>query len=340
MVDAATFLTGPLAAQALADLGAEVVKVEPPDGDGMRRFGRQVGGVGVQWLAANRTRWLRTVDLATAAGRAELDELLAGADALVTNWRPGVAERLGLAPDGVADRHPHLVWCRISGFGQDGPRAQEPAFDSVIQAASGLMAAQGDGGRPELVRTFVADKVTATYAAQAVLAGLVQRGRTGRGTVVDVSMLDALAYWGWPDLGAARALPGDRGGDGRNRQLGAVRALPTADGWLVVAAVRGRQLRGAVEAAGHPEWVEVLRSQADGEAVTAAFFDLLAGVTPSRTTGEWVRLLGEADVPAAAVSTLDDHLADPQVRHNGTYATAVHPEVGEHRFARYPARWS
>ena len=340
VVDAATFLSGPLAGQALADLGAEVVKVEPPGGDAMRRFGRTVEGLSVLWLAANRTKRLIEVDLSGKAGRRQLDEVLAGADVLITNWRPGVAERLGLHPERVRTTWPRLVWCRISGFGQGGPRALEPAYDSVIQAAAGVMATQGAGGPPELVRGFLADKITATYATQAITAALFHRSSTGEGTVVDVAMLDALAYFDFPDVLAARALPSDDGtDDGVNQQLASVRAVPTADGWMVLSPVRARQLRAAMEVAGHPEWGEELRQAGDSAAVTVRFYELFSRVSPTRSTAAWMADLGAVDVPAAEVLDADGHLRDPQVLHNGTYETERRPLVGEHRHARYPARW-
>ncbi|MCU4183576.1 CoA transferase [Acidiferrimicrobium sp. IK] len=345
VVEAATFLSGPLAAQALADLGAQVVKVEPPGGDAFRRFGRTVEGLSVMWVAANRSKAAAVVDLATAEGRAEMDRLLDTADVLITNWRPGVAERLGLDADRVRGRWPRLVWCRISGFGQDGPKALEPAFDGVVQAASGTMPTQGfspaGGGAPQMVRAFQVDKLTAAYAAQATLAALLARATSGAGAVVDVAMLDAAAYFNFTDSMIERALPADDGhGDGINRQLATVQAVPTADGWIMVSPARARQMRAAVEAAGHPEWTDELRRAGDPDSLTARFFELLATVTPQRTTAEWLEVLRAADVPAAEVLDADGHLSDPQVVHNGVYQLADHPTIGRHRWVRYPARFS
>ncbi|HET9692113.1 MAG TPA: CoA transferase [Acidimicrobiales bacterium] len=339
VVDAGTFISAPLAAQALAEMGADVVKVEAPAGDGMRRFGRTVGGLSLLWLATNRSRRFVTADLATLAGRDTFDELLADADVLLTNWRPGVAERLGLAAADVEARHPRLVWCRVTGFGQDGPRAGSPAYDTVVQATTGLTVAQGGGGEPQPVRSFLADKVTAGYATQAVLAALVRRASTGRGGAVDVAMLDALAHFDWPDLGVMRALPDDHDGDGVDHQLAAVRPVPTADGWVVVAAVRGDHVKAVCELAGHPEWLgEILAGPATE--IAERFYGRLATVFPSAPSAHWLAALAALDVPAAEVLDLDGHLADPQVRHNRTYATADHPVVGRHRYARHPARWA
>jgi crotonobetainyl-CoA:carnitine CoA-transferase CaiB-like acyl-CoA transferase len=315
----------------------------------MRRFGRTVEGLSVLWVAANRSKRSVVVDLAEPGGRDQLDRMLDDTDVLVTNWRPGVADRLGLEPDRVRATWPRLVWCRISGFGQDGPRAQEPAFDTVIQAASGIMPGQGasplprpgTADRPEVIKGFVADKVTAAYATQTVLAALVARAGTGQGCVVDVAMLDAMAHFNFVDILAERALPGDDGrGDGVNRQLAAVRSVPTADGWIVVSPARVRQMRAAAEVAGHPEWVEELHRAGDSVAVTVRFFELLAAVTPARSSADWLSAFRSADVPVAEVLDADGHLADPQVVHNQVYAEGDHQVIGRHRYVRHPARWA
>ena len=344
VVDAATFLSGPLAAQALADLGADVVKVEPPGGDAFRRFGRSIEGLSLMWVTTNRTKDVATLDLATDEGRLGMDRLLNGADVLVTNWRPGVAERLGLSSERVRATWPRLVWCRISGFGQDGPRAMEPAFDGVIQAASGAMPTQGYSplapGPPQMVRAFQADKLTASYAVQAALAALVRRGTTGEGGVVDVAMIDVVAYFDFVDTMLERALPTDDGaGDGVNRQLASVEAVPTGDGWIVVSPARARQMRSAVEAVGHPEWYDDIRTAGDPVAVTSRFFQRLATVTPGRLSAEWLDIFRAADVPAAEVLDADGHLNDPQVTHNEVYGVAEHPVIGRHRWVRHPARY-
>jgi crotonobetainyl-CoA:carnitine CoA-transferase CaiB-like acyl-CoA transferase len=158
VVEAASYVTGPFAALALADLGATVVKVEPPRGDPMRRFGIRHQGVGLGFAAVNRNKTSVTLDLKTEAGLDGLHELLGTADVFITNWRPAVAARLGLTPDAVRERHPQLVWIRLSGYGQDGPLADFPAFDGIVQARSGIVSQNGepprlvpgyrDGGHP------------------------------------------------------------------------------------------------------------------------------------------------------------------------------------------------
>ena len=339
IVDAATFVSGPWAAMMLADLGADVVKIEPPGGDPFRRFGRTVAGVSIMWANVNRNKRTVVLDLKSADGQAEMLRLLADADAFLTNWRPGVAAGLGLTSEAVGSANPTLVWCRVSGFGTGGPLADDPAFDSVIQARAGVMYAQGGGANPEPVRGFLVDKLTATMAAQALLAGLVQRGRTGAGTTVDLSMLDAISYFNGPDLLSERTRLDDAGRPALSDQLTAVRCVPTADGWIFVSPVRGKHLRGMAAAAGHPEWIEVLRSEDDPARRTRRLYGLLAEVTPSESTGVWLERFAAQDVPAAPVLDIDAHLGDPQIAHNQTYVTYDDPVLGRIRQPRHPARW-
>ncbi|MGH9054293.1 MAG: CaiB/BaiF CoA transferase family protein [Acidimicrobiales bacterium] len=339
VVDAALFVSGPWAAMMLADLGADVVKVEPPGGDAYRRYGRVEDGMGVSFANVNRNKTSVVIDLKADGGRDEMLALVRGADALITNWRPGVAEQLGLCAADLHSANPGLVWCRVSGFGPDGPLAGTPAFDTVIQARSGTMFVQGDADRPEPVRGYVADKVAAMFAAQSVLAALVARGRHGTGSVVDVPMLDALAYFNGPDMMLERTRLDDEDRDAVSPQLRAVRCIPASDGWLLVSPVRGKQLKGLVAAAGHPEWIDRFRAEGDAAARTSQIYDLTATVTPSDSTEVWLRRFAEHDVPAAPVLDIDAHLADPQVDHNSTYVVYEHPRLGKIRQPRHPARW-
>jgi crotonobetainyl-CoA:carnitine CoA-transferase CaiB-like acyl-CoA transferase len=338
VVEASSYVTGPFAALALADLGATVVKVEPPRGDPMRRFGvRHRGdGVGFGFAATNRNKTSVTLDLKTEAGLDGLHELLSTADAFVTNWRPAVATRLGLTPPAVRGRHPRLVWVRLSGYGQDGPLVDFPAFDGIVQARSGVVA--GNGDPPRLVPGYLADKVTAMTATQSVLAAIVHRDRSGdgAGAVVDVSMLDAMAYFLGPDLFGDHLVV-DEPEPGVARHAAASRPLRTGDGWIVLAPVSGAQIKGALGAVGHPEWGEQLRAAASAVDMIERFHELVGTVLPTRTTSEWERAFADADVPASAVLSYAAHLADPQVVHNRTYHETDDPTLGRARHLRYPA---
>lgn len=336
VLEAASYVSIPFASLALADLGADVVKVEPPGGDPFRRFGMSHEGLGVSWMATNTNKRSCVIDLKSEEGAARLHDMLGDADVLMTNWRPAVAARLGLDPASVRSRYPRLIWVRLSGYGQDGPQADLPAFDSIIQARSGLAMSNGD--EPHLLPGWVADKLSAMFAAQAAMAALISRGTTGSGAVVDVAMIDVLAYFDGPDVLAGKALL-----DGPDYDilghLGDMRPLRTGDGWLLVSPVSGRQLKRALEAAGIPGAVDRLRAVSDARAMTSTFLDLLAEVLPSRPTATWEQVFAAADVPASAVMTVDDHLADHQLAHNGTFEIVEQPGLGRLRRVRHPARF-
>jgi len=334
VVEAASYISGPFAGLILADLGAEVTKVEPPRGDPYRRFGPQDDDGGVIFRAGNRNKRSVAIDLTTSDGKRQLHRLLDDADVLITNWRPGVAEGFGLEAQSVRMRWPRLVWVRVSGYGQTGPMATLPAFDSLMQARVGF--AESLGEEPALVPSYVADKVTASFAAQSALAALVQRGSNGSGCVVDVAMLDAFAYFDTPDLFAGHQQPGMV--DERVlRMLRAPRAMQTADGWFVVAPTTGQQVKRAMIAAGLEDRLDELRSQPSPIAVSERFFELVAPRMVERTTAEWTAIFAEADVPASPVMTKAEHVDDEQVTHNAIYRTVADPALGSVLRTRHPA---
>ncbi len=334
VVEAASYISGPFAGLMLADLGAEVTKVEPPRGDPYRRFGPQDDDGGVIFRAGNRNKRSVAIDLTTADGLAELHTMLDDADVLITNWRPGVAEGFGLEAESVRSRWPRLVWVRVSGYGQTGPMATLPAFDSLMQARVGF--ADSLGETPALVPAYVADKVTASFAAQSALAAIVQRGSTGDGCVVDVAMLDAFAYFDTPDLFAGHQRP-DAVDDRVLRMLRAPRAMQTADGWFVVAPTTGQQIKRAMIAVGLEAQLGELRSQPSPIAVSERFFELVAPRMVEHTTAEWTTIFAAADVPASAVMTKAEHIADTQVANNAIYRTVADPTSGDVRRTRHPA---
>lgn len=340
VVDASRYVTGPFAAMMLGDLGAEVVKVEPPGGDPNRRIGRRRGGIGMLFVNTNRGKRSAVLDLKEAADAVCFRRLLKRADVLVENWRPGVPERLGLSDGPLAAMNPRLVHLAITGYGPTGPRSARGAFDSLAQALSGLAWFQGEASRPRLLRTYVADKATSTLAVQAVLAALFRRERTGRGGRVEVNMLDASAYFNFPDLFDARTILADAESVDPADHPGDHTLIRTADGWIVVAPSTRNQVERACRAAGHPEWVEELAGLTDFRQLAPALMSRIEGVTRAGPTAAWLAAFDAADVPAAPVLDLDAHLSDPQVAHNHTYGELDHPRLGPHRYARYPARFT
>jgi crotonobetainyl-CoA:carnitine CoA-transferase CaiB-like acyl-CoA transferase len=337
VLDASGFVSGPLAATMLADLGTEVIKVEPEHGDGLRRWGRTIDGRGVVYANCNRGKTVVTLDLKSDEGRASFLTMAADADVLITNWRRGVAERLALVePLTMLDP---LIWLKISGWGPDGPLADQPAFDGSVQSRTGLAWAQGDT-EPQLLRTFIADKITAVFAVQAILAALYERTRTGHGGVIELPMLDSMAYFNFPDMLQNRTVVEGQPQSARNEQTEANRPIPTSDGWIVVSPVGGRQLKATLAAIGRPAAIAELKATPTQHELTARLIAICSDVCPARSTSAWLTIFADHDVPAAPVLDIDAHLDDPQVVHNGVYETTDDDHLGLVRRARYPARFA
>ena len=335
VVEAASFLSGPMAGMMLADLGANVVKVEPPRGDPYRRFGRPYGDSSLLFKAANGNKTSVALDLKTDDGMNALFELLADADVLITNWRPSVAPKMGLTPERVRADFPNLIWCRVSGYGQDGPRSELPAYDGIVQARSG--AAISGTETPMNTNNNVADKVSAMFAAQTITAALHQRSRTGTGSICDLAMVDAMAYFYGADISAGHRVVDAEPDLDVGVQVLSDSNFKTAEGYVTLAPVSGRQIRRAMEAAGCGEgFSEVM------EAPRAETFNMFASLVGpkllERAASEWEDIFAEADVPAAAVRTFAEHVSDSQTVHNGTYRPVADESVdGDWLLVRFPA---
>lgn len=335
VVEAANFIAGPVAGLILADLGAEVIKVEPPRGDPYRRLGRTYGDSGLVFKAANQNKRSRALDLKSEEGLASLLDLLADADVLITNWRPGVAERMGITAERVRNDFPQLIWVRVSGYGPDGPRAEMPAYDSIVQARSGAMLSGVD--EPTNPNNNVADKVSAMFAAQTVTAALHQRSNTGTGSVCDVPMVDAMAYFYGADISAGHRM-GSAPIDEAISDVAATNStFETAEGWVTLAPVTGKQLRRSMEAAGvGDKFSEVM--EADRSRTIQAFAAAIGPALMARSADEWEAIFVEVDVPASAIRTFEQHLSDDQTIHNRTYQSVPDDSVGgEWLNVRYPA---
>jgi crotonobetainyl-CoA:carnitine CoA-transferase CaiB-like acyl-CoA transferase len=341
VLEAASFVSGPYVGQMLADLGAEVVKVEaPPLGDPFRRFNRPAGAYSPIFANCNRGKRSIMLDLKDEGQRARLLDLLADADVWVTNWRPGVADRLGLGDDVLADRNPRLIRLYVSGYGERGPRADAPVFDTIVQATSGLTDAAAQGDTPNVWAGFPIDKLTAALAAQSVLAALFARERGGQGERIDVSMLATAAYVNFVELFANRTFVDASPAEARNLQATGLRALRAKDGWLTIAPVSGAAIRAMCELADHPDWADELRGLSDQTTVAAELFRRLEPELPSRTVDEWVELFGSRDIPAARCLSMDEHLTDEQVQIEEIYRIEDWEGVGRVRTVRYPARFA
>jgi CoA:oxalate CoA-transferase len=337
VVEGSSFVSGPYAGQMLADLGADVIKIEPPRGDPFRRFGRPVTPIAAMFGSCNHGKRSVTLDLKAPEGRASLLELLAVSDVWLCNWRPDVGGRLQLGDDVLAAANDQLIRLYITGYGPTGPMAMAPAFDTIVQAHSGLTDALSTDGTPALSPGYPIDKLTAALATQAVLAALFARERhhTG-GDRIDLSMLDAATYNNFIDLFANRTFVDRQPVPARNPHMTALRPLRAADGWLVVAPVSGASIRSICEMAGHPEWIPEILGQADETGISLALFDRLERVFPGQPVQHWLGLLAANDVPAARCLTMDEHLTDPQVHHAETYLVEEWDGIGRVRTVGYP----
>jgi crotonobetainyl-CoA:carnitine CoA-transferase CaiB-like acyl-CoA transferase len=335
VVEAAGYVAGPFATFMLAQLGAEVVKVEPPGGDPLRRFGVTRESVSAMWVNLNQGKRLVTLDLKSEEGHRRMLDLLDEADVFVQNWRPGVAASLGLDAGVLSERNPSLITLAISGFGDTGPKASTPVFDVLLQAASGLAVSESTPDGPRALRSLIADKTTAGFAVQAVLAALVSRAASGRGTNIDLAMLDVMAYFDFPDLCQDRTFLSP---DAQiTLEKGRTGLLETSDGYVAVAPTSGRHIASALAAVGHPEWKEELKRTNSPTALNNLLFDRLETITRTGSTDEWVQSFLDHDVPAAAVISIDQHLADPQTVNNHLYEEVDSP-VGPLRRVRHPAQ--
>lgn len=335
-------ISGPICTQALGDLGADVVKVEPPTGDPCRYSGAPFREPGFSGFLSqfNRNKRSIVLDLAQETGRTVAGRLAERADVLVENFRPGVAERLGIGWESLSARNPRLVYVSINGFGPDGPYAALPAYDHVIQALGGMMPTQGGDGMPRLVLSSVADKSSGLTALSGILAALLARERDGQGQYVQVPMLDAFAAFNLPDAMMSRSYPElttDAPGAGD-----VFRTFETADGHVVGIVLQDSQFEGLCQALGLDTIArdERFSSMAARFVHYREFAELLEVELRKWPTQEFIDTAREHGVPFAPAYDMDDFLGDPQVAHNNTATEVEDPRFGSTtRYLRHPVRY-
>jgi crotonobetainyl-CoA:carnitine CoA-transferase CaiB-like acyl-CoA transferase len=318
IVEQGTFITGPCAGMMLADLGADVIKVESPDGDPYRAYQR--GHYSPHFQAYNRNKRSLGCDLKLPADRELFERLVANADVYIQNFRPGTAERLGAGVRRLRGLNPRLVYCSISGFGADGPYAERPSYDSVAQALSGFLSVVVDPERPRFLGPALADAITGIYAAYGVLGALLERASTGQGHHVEVSMFEAMAHFAVEPFAAYFAL-GEAPKSSDRPRLAQAYILGTADGRLLAIHLSSLEkfwtgLTTAIEA---PELrddprfndrlLRIRHYEALGAELDARF--------RRRPLAEWVARLSGHDVPFAPINGIDAVVNDPQARHLG-----------------------
>ena len=343
IVDLTTMISGPFATMLLGDQGADVIKIERVDGgDQMRRFGRRSGTLTAPFVNNNRSKRSVAVDLKRPEGIEVVKRLLSGADVFVQNFRPGVVARLGLGEEVARALNPRLVYVSISGFGDKGPLAHKPAYDPIFQAASGLASVQGasDTARPRMVRAMLPDKIAALNAAQAVSTALYAREKTGRGQHIKLSMLDAVLSFLWSgEMDGHTFLDNQVEGPEEFSPFDLI--FETRDGYICVATVTSAQWVGFANATGNSQWLQDPRfaTSEAREAHRTERLDLMQEVLRTRPTGEWIDRLEEADVPCSRIHTRREVVHHPHLAASESLVEYRHPEAGDIRQARDPARF-
>ena len=346
VIDMTSVLMGPYATQMLGDYGADVIKVESPDGDVTRQIGpTRNPGMGPVFLNTNRSKRSICLDLKKPAGRDALLRLIATADVLVYNVRPAAMQRLNLGYELLAELNPKLIYAGVFGFGQDGPYAAKPAYDDLIQGATALpsLTARTGDGTPRYVPNALVDRIVGLTAVGAITASLVHRGKSGRGQRVDIPMFETMASFVMGDhLGGLTYVPPlDRGGYARHLSRDR-RPYQTADGYICVIVYNDKQWNSFFAATGRDDLRADPRfATFAGRAVNIDFvYAELARIFLTRTTAEWARLLDDADVPSLPMHDLESMLDDPHLVATNMFPVVDHPTEGAIRNMKVSATWS
>ena len=351
VLDLTSVVSGPLATMFLADQCAEVIKIEPLGGDITRRSRQSISASGefsALFVSSNRGKRSLALDLKRPEAAKIMRKLIASSDVLVQNFRPGTMERLGLGEPTLRELNPRLIYASISGVGESGPYAKKRVYDPIIQGLSGFADLQAEPRtrRPQMIRTIVADKTTAIFAAQAITAALFARERTGEGQHIRLAMLDTMIAYLWPEAMTQYTVVG------REATTADPTARPdlifeTADGYITVGTISDSEWQGFCAASGRPGLAEDPRfNTPGGRAVNATERILLmAEIIKKRPTAEWLQRLDANDVPSAPVLRRNEVIANEQVLARELIVELDHPDIGlvrqpkpAARFDRTPAR--
>jgi crotonobetainyl-CoA:carnitine CoA-transferase CaiB-like acyl-CoA transferase len=345
VLDLTNVVSGPLCTQTLGDLGAEVIKVETPQGDTSRRLGMPgKAGFAAYFAQFNRNKRSIALDLKKPEALEVVHRLARRADVLLENWRPDVADRLGLGWAALSAENPKLIYVAINGFGPEGPYRDQPAYDTVIQGLAGFMPTQGEDDAPRLIRSVAADKASGLTAAYATLAALFAREREGggRGQRIDVPMLDAFAAFILPDVMVERTFLPDPPPGKRAKPPDIHRTWRTADGFVVMMIIEDRQFHAICRALDREELIEdprcanLLTRLMNAESLFAELETALL----RWKTADLVERARRFGAPLAPANDLDAFLADPQVAANGTVLEIEDERRGRLRLLRNPVRFS
>lgn len=352
VLDLSRVLAGPWCGQLLADLGAEVIKVERPGvGDDTRGWGPpylkdgegRTTAEAAYYLSCNRGKKSVTIDMAHPEGQALIRELAAKADVVLENFKVGGLKKYGLDYEGLKAVNPDLIYCSVTGFGQDGPYAHRAGYDFMIQGMAGIMSLTGEpDGMPTKTGVAFADIFTGMYSTVAVLAALAERDRSGKGAHIDMALLDVqVAVLGNQALNyLTSGTPPSRMGNA-HPNIVPYQAFATQDGHLILAVGNDGQFARFCAVAGRPELAEDERFRTNTGRVgnRAALVPIVAMLVASRTTDEWLALLETVGVPCGPINTLDRVFADPQVVHRALKQTLPHPQAGQVDLVACPIRF-
>ena len=347
VVDVSSMLMAPYATQILGDMGADVVKVEAPEGDAVRGIGPMRNpGMGAIFLNLNRSKRSIVLDLKQPDAIAALAALLAKADVLVYNLRPRSMARLGLSYEAVSKVNPRIIFAGLFGYGQNGPYADKPAFDDLIQGAVAVpwLSHLADGRAPSYSPTAIVDRGVALWAVGQITAALYHQARTGLGQRIDIPMFEMMASFVLGDHLAGRAFEPPLGPPGYPRMLNPDRRpYRTKDGFVCVMIYTDRHWRAFLKAIGRggdydrdPRYATMTSRT---EHIVALYREL-AELLLTRTTAEWLALFDAADIPAMPLNTPDSLIDDPHLRASGFFSFVDHPSEGRLRQMAYPSTWS
>lgn len=345
VIDLTRVLAGPYSTMILAELGARVIKVETPGrGDDAREYGPFVNGKSAYFISVNRGKESIALDLKDDGDRATFEALLAGADVVAENFRPGTMEKLGYGWDDLKDRYPALIYAACSGFGHSGPHSKRPAYDMVVQAMGGIMSITGQPGQePTRVGMSIGDIGAGLFTTVGIVTALYDRARTGRGRKLDVSMLDcqiALCENAVARYGATGQAPGPLGG--RHPSITPFQTFPTLDGWMVVAAGndvmfhRFCDILDRTDLKDDPRYASNNLRNENQESLEAEIESILA----ARSTADWLALLDPAGIPASGINDIGTVMAHPQVEPRNMVVEVDDPTAGRLKVAGNPIKLS
>jgi crotonobetainyl-CoA:carnitine CoA-transferase CaiB-like acyl-CoA transferase len=343
VIDLSRILAGPYATLLLADMGAEVLKIEEPGkGDDTRAWPPFVGGEATYFMSVNRGKKSLTLDLKAEAGKTVLRKLLASADVLLENFRPGTLERLGFGYETVRTRNPRLVYCSISGFGESGPEAGRPGYDLIVQGESGIMDLTGfPDGPPVKTGNSIADLAAGAMAAHGVVLALFARERTGVGQKVEIAMLEVMAslltYQGQPYL-ATGVSPRRTGNE--HPSIVPYQVFQAADGYLTIGVANNSLWVRFCQAISHPELATDPRFDIAARRVEnrGTLVPLIQAILMTAPVAEWLGRLGRAGVPAGKIKSVGEALESEHLRARGAIVTVNHPTAGRMRMVGPPIR--